>query len=789
MLTRNIGSDQQTGTPMAMVDLMERNRKLEMSRTDELESFKAEMSDTISVIKQVQGMRPLTKSKAHSAEYEDRMSTVVEGLSTALLDWPQRAQMFTREQAIVDSLQFEGMLHRHKAIVNAHSSTFKWVHKRNLHFKQWLETGDGLYWITGDPGSGKSTLVKYLYDDTETHEALTKWAEPKSLIKASFYFWFSGTRLQKSQEGLLRSLLFELLRQCPGSIQTACQTRWDTATNAPWAVEELLQTLKSLRLHSPSTRFCLFIDGLDEYQSGSRAPGQGSAPSDATRVIDVMRTLASLPDVKLCVSSRSWPAFEEAFGQLEGRKFSVNDQNRDDIRSYIRDRFGKSNASARWASDPQKLSILVDELANDSKGVFLWVFLAVESLLRSLRNDDGVADLRQRLEQTPKTLNSMFEKMLESVDATYHEQASQILQVALHTTEPWNIFPYLFIGDDGYDAINTAIKPWTQDECALAVDATVERIKVRCPDLIRVWVPDGKPSSAQSLMLYRVDFLHRTVGDFLALEDTQRSLEQRLKTPFRPLEFICNTLLIQMKVSLPHHKIQGFWKWEVSLLESLLHFVRERELEMDVSQEPLLDELERVLATHAGKDDFIIDGDSFAGILIQKDLFRYVESRLPHALKDNGRPLLECALLPKSTWKYPSTVPSPRMASLLLSHNSNPRQSSASKPSKSIWEMYMTTSYDRYKKGAGHQTPSQQQNEILIVQELLRYKADTYIKHVIKWSEPKPTVGKANGIRYPTYIDLSDMIKTMYSQDERRCIEALIRDQRAGNVSGWMKWR
>ena len=772
---------------MAIVNLMEQNRKLEISRADELHRFKKEMAEAIPVIEQLQTMKPFTNS---DESLQQEVREALEEMSSTLLAWPQRAEMFRREHSIIESLRFEGMLHRHSDIANAHDHTFKWVHDHNLHFNQWLESGDGFYWVTGDPGSGKSTLIKYLYEDPVTHDALKGWASPKSLVKASFYFWFSGTPLQKSLEGLLRSLLFELLRQSPDSIQSACHARWSVTEPLAWTERELLEALKSLRLNSPSTRFCFFIDGLDEYQGGSKGPDYGNVPNEISRIIDVMNILASLPDVKLCISSRPWQAFEEAFGKLDSRKFYVNDQNRDDMRLYIQDKFAQSTVFAHSEADPQELKDLVNEMVQDSKGVFLWVFLAVESLLRGLRKKDGLPEVRRRLAQTPKTLNTMFEKGLASVEEIYHEQAAQIIQVALRANEPLNVFPYSFIGDDGYDAIKAEIRAWDADECADLAKTTEVRIWMRCPDLLKVRSPREAPKSTQQLGLYRVDFLHRTVRDFLALDDTQRSLKKRLQSPFNPLEFICNTLLMQIKASSSEAPCPHTWLTNGlhDLLESLIDFTRELEIETDKPQTVLLNELARVLASLSGEGELFLYGESFTGTMIQKDLFRYTETRLPDALHQRGRPLLEYALVPILTWRNPATYPSPQMVTLLLKHGAKPHQLTSSAPLKSVWEVFMTTAYDQHKKRTGEQSQTQRQNEILIVQELLQHGADPHLKHIDKWTDPRVTVGKAKGIRYPTYIDLLEMIRAMYSQDERRYIEALIRDRRAGVLPKWLRW-
>lgn len=68
---------------------------------------------------------------------------------------------------------------------------------------------------------GKSTSMKYLSHHPLTRDYLERWSESKQLVLASFYLWNSGTDLQKSWEDLLRSLVFEINRQCPLLLQYA----------------------------------------------------------------------------------------------------------------------------------------------------------------------------------------------------------------------------------------------------------------------------------------------------------------------------------------------------------------------------------------------------------------------------------------------------------------------------------------------------------------------------------------------------------------------------------------
>jgi hypothetical protein len=118
-----------------------------------------------------------------------------------------------------EMLYFDTMDDRYAHIDEAYKSTFEWIYKHSdqphssgpNNFIKWLEIGKGVYWVEGKAGSGKSTLMKFIYQDSRTREALECWANGQSLIIASVFFWSPGSPLQKSQIGLLRSLIYESL--------------------------------------------------------------------------------------------------------------------------------------------------------------------------------------------------------------------------------------------------------------------------------------------------------------------------------------------------------------------------------------------------------------------------------------------------------------------------------------------------------------------------------------------------------------------------------------------------
>ena len=81
-------------------------------------------------------------------------------------------------------------------------------------FAAWLKTGQGMYWINGKAGSGKSTLMSYICQHHLKQEFLTDWSVHGQLLIPTYFFWAAGSRLQKSVHGLLRSLIYQMLKEC-----------------------------------------------------------------------------------------------------------------------------------------------------------------------------------------------------------------------------------------------------------------------------------------------------------------------------------------------------------------------------------------------------------------------------------------------------------------------------------------------------------------------------------------------------------------------------------------------
>ncbi|KAJ8123025.1 hypothetical protein ONZ43_g924 [Nemania bipapillata] len=525
------------------------NRRLEVHRADEIRQLRAVFND-------------LFEDMGHRLrDDKSRSQTIV-----ALLEATSQGSRLSTEQIILEQLRFDTINDRYELIRPAHKDTFQWLFDTTerdspVTFNEWLTSQDSVYWISGKPGSGKSTLMKFLSSHPSTSEALQVWAGESKLVKAEFFFWNSGkNELQKSQGGLIRSLLYQILRHCPDLIPVAyphirgLQNLEDTAGAesllslakqnilVPLSDTGLRDTLRriSLRARESQTKFCFFIDGMDEYHG---------KPNSA---IQLMEDLRHLFNAKMCLSSRSWNEFEERFGKMNTRKLYMQDFNAVDITAYINDKFEEDENFQELEGKDTYGVILTKEIADASNGVFLWVFLVVRSFQEGLTNGDLISDLQRRLKELPTDLNEYFKKILVSdVDEFYHSHSAQMFFVTLEAAEELPLMAYWFMGDEDPDyAIKLEKQQLSMQKVNKRMKQMNKRLNACCKGLLEVQeqsLKDGEDALPSSIYFSRrVNFLHRTVRDYLNLESTKQMLHQWCSPSFDADESICKALVAQI---------------------------------------------------------------------------------------------------------------------------------------------------------------------------------------------------------------------------------------------------
>jgi len=505
------------------------------------------------------------------------------------------------EQSILNSLRFREMRSRYTLITDSCTKTFDWIFEpsygmvgkvasREDHaaFREWLERGEGIYWISGKAGCGKSTLMKYLCTHRLTKQALRVWADRDKLVIASHFFWAAGNTMQKSQEGLLQSLLYGTLKQCPEMIPKACSARWEdfrrfpSHDSNPWTITELSLAFAEIgKLCTMSTRFCFFIDGLDEYRG------------DSSEIIRVLKTTINSAKIKVCLSSRPWNSFQTVYGkshnQLVLHKYTGHD-----IKLFVQEQLDEDDEFKELKAVDKQYGDFVQEIVDKAQGVFLWVFLVVRSLRRGFSNADTLPDLMRRLMELPSDLEEFFKRMLDSVEPIYHQQMAQMLQVVTLATEPLSLFALAFL-DEQHPAfaIEAPIPFWENVNMASLAQKMKLRVNARCTDLLEVIeIPEAEDEWSK----YQVNFLHRTVKDFLGLPEIENRLASWISSPFDANVYLCKALLLQMK-SLPSFHYENECLTIFGLINAIFYYAGEVESRNGVTEAHVLDELDRVLFT------------------------------------------------------------------------------------------------------------------------------------------------------------------------------------------------
>ncbi|ODH49869.1 hypothetical protein GX48_03958 [Paracoccidioides brasiliensis] len=540
----------------------------------------------------------IRRSNYNPSKQED-ISTVSRLLSEMVLRGSE--QKFKEE--ILDSLYFPNMQDRREWISSAHKKTFNWTLEEKAgenvpwdSLKDWLCKGDGIYWLSGKAGSGKSTLMKYIDQDKRTLEYLKMWASPQSIVFTSFYFWNPGTSMQKSQLGLLQSLLHKILSRRPELIPKifpSLSEYYSThgKANFSWAISDLISAFKLLVNITFEARFCFLIDGLDEFDGDHRT------------LIDMLVSMTGSHSIKILAASRPWLLFKDAFQNCP--KLTLQDLTHDDIKIFAQDSlYNHPRFSRALVMEPQRAPKLVSDIVNKASGVFLWVYLVVRSLMDGLTNADRMDDLQRRLDQLPADLEQFFSHILTSLDSFYLKQASQLFRLALEAPKPLAVLTFSYLDESDPDfAIKGPIKAMSIEEETIRCEEIERRLNSRCKGLLesRRRRSCDEYSNTEGVVAevvsYEVDFLHRTVRDFLRTPTVEVQLVAVDNAEFDANMTLARAYVARIK-GLRHssHSEANFQAlWDL-VFNMMYHVSRTADGISQKAQADLLDEMDRAAA-------------------------------------------------------------------------------------------------------------------------------------------------------------------------------------------------
>lgn len=491
---------------------------------------------------QVENIRELVDSLVLQSQISK-----LECLQSFLEDFEQ-ADTFPRlEQRNIESilaaLEFKGMNARRQQVQDTVGDTFEWIITKDdvpyghpdlkMSFKEWLSHGNGVFHVTGKPGSGKSTLMKLIDQDAATQEQLENWASGTGgrLIMARFYTWkaASSHHLQNQEEGLTRTLLHQILSAAPqlAPIIFAEHSCWNPqkyrlinilsqnqvpSAKIQFEPKEIIAALEfSLRIRG--YRFFLLIDGMDEFEKAH------DHRAIATRVLQW--SSSNLSRVKICVSSREDNAFMDRFSADQRLRLHIVTNN--DVRELVTTRLMEHDVFAE--SSTENRQGLIEAVVDRAEGVFLWVVLTVQELKLLLDDRQSFQAILQAVRKLPKEMEEYFRETLSRIPPGYKEESEAVFSVVASLFgkgENLCLFHYSMlrrcIENDDPNIVN--------DSCHMSLDEVVSQIREfrsRLPSLCKgllVTRPGrgyGIPYQRLSIEHenHTIQCNHRSVFDFL----------------------------------------------------------------------------------------------------------------------------------------------------------------------------------------------------------------------------------------------------------------------------------
>ena len=320
-----------------------------------------------------------------------------------------------RYDAIIESLVAKGTNTRRDEVDDAFSDTYKWIFNSQGEaycswddFVRWLRSGRDIYWVNGKAGSGKSTLMKFIWSSPLYKDNLKHWAPSRELILPSYFFNYASEE-ESNIAGLLRSLLLQALKAYPYLVMYVAPDM-ETLSTIVWSYKSLFESLDTImNQETESFQWCFLIDGLDEFKGD--VDHQDS-------LLNFLKKISGYEHVKLCISSRPEPHLLHAFKDCP--KLRLQDFTFTDMLTYTIGQCNKYELMQKYEQEePECYDKLIQDLPRKADGIFLWLRLAIQDLKSGIMKLDSLDVLQQRVDRLDSSLYGLFNQLLSAVNTVH----------------------------------------------------------------------------------------------------------------------------------------------------------------------------------------------------------------------------------------------------------------------------------------------------------------------------------------------------------------------------------
>ncbi|KFY10411.1 hypothetical protein V492_05039 [Pseudogymnoascus sp. VKM F-4246] len=397
------------------------------------------------------------------------------------------------------SLSFLEINYRRQEADQAYENTCAWILK-NAAYIEWLEKNCELLWIQGSPGSGKSTLMSFIYN--EAHKNFIPGRE----VFLAYFFHGRGTILQKTRVGMFRTLLHQLYDQVHfirPQIRKVFEEKekfGSAGTGWEWHVKECESLFSEVIVCAARSRtITLFVDALDE------AGADGSELASYFHELNA-KLRARNCNARICISCRKYPVIAPNICL----KVYVEKENTRDIKTYVDQRFDSEIQSHGMANSAQKdFKKLQMAVVERSQNTFQWACLVVRLIFKLRRDGQPLDYIMKELNKVPQGLDEVYEHILTKVvEFQYRPKTLLLMQWVCLANNPLSVesIRFAMASDDAY--VDELGQSYSNSKDFVRSDKDMETLIISMSGGLVETIHYKYGGS-------RVQFIHQSINDFL----------------------------------------------------------------------------------------------------------------------------------------------------------------------------------------------------------------------------------------------------------------------------------
>lgn len=360
---------------------------------------------------------------------------------------------------------------------------------------------NAVFWVNGQPGSGKSFIATHVVNSLEDLN-----------MDTSYFFIRHGDKSCSNLESCLRSLAFQMALMnfnVREEILAMQENEIRLDRDEPRALWRKLFVSGIFRAAFQRTQYWV-IDGLDECYNPSA-------------LFPLLANLDSRVPLRICITSRTTPTIQKGFSQLQNVTMETASQENTlgDIKLYVKKKIEELHID-RIEYRHKITSTIIDK----SEGCFLWVVLVLEEL----ENAFSESDVDLILKEVPVGMDPLYERILEGMSQASRgkQLAKAILMWSTCATRALTI-----------EELEAALRIQTKNEGIFALE---KFISSTCGNLAYV-------------DRYRkVRMIHQTAKEFLLRDDLNSEFAIRGRDTHSELADTCLHYLICDEMKAPRNR-------------------------------------------------------------------------------------------------------------------------------------------------------------------------------------------------------------------------------------------